>query len=198
MTLKRPFAARFLLLLAAIAGLGAYAILNAGTYLTSPGQEPVRADAAFVLGGSSGDRELQAAELYTRGLVKTFVVTGMEEAIPEVELIEHHWRAYLLKRVGVPAEAIVTDSVSSNSDDEAELGLRLARTRGWKTVLVLSDPPHLRRLSIIWGRVFAGSGITVRYVASKPRWWVPDRWWTSRKSAQFIVTEYIKLAYTLL
>jgi hypothetical protein len=56
----------------------------------------------------------------------------------------------------------------------------------------------MRRLGIIWGSVFAGSGVAVRLVPSNPKWWEPDRWWKSRKSAEFIVKEYIKLAYTLL
>ena len=197
MAIPRALVASLLLAIAVASGLGVHAFIHAATFLAAPGQEAVPADALFVLGGSAGDRELQAAEIYRRGLVKTFVVTGMEDAIPEVELIERHWRAYLLKRVGVPAEAIVTDAGSSNSDEEAALGLRLARERGWRTVLVLSDPPHMRRLSVIWGRAFAGSGIEVHFVPSRPKWWVPDRWWTSRKSAQFLVSEYIKLVYTV-
>jgi len=198
MALFRSTAARALVLLALMAALGIYGVVRAPYFLTSPGKPAVRADAAFVLGGSAGDRELQAAEVYRQGLVRTFVMTGMEDMIPEAELLELHWRAHLLKRAGIPAESIVIDAFSTNSDDEAFIGLKLARERGWKRVLVLSDPPHMRRLSLIWGRAFAGSGIELHFVPSHPKWWVPERWWTSRKSAQFLVSEYIKLVYTVL
>ena len=198
MALLRSTAARALVVLALVAALGAYGLIRAPDFLTSPGQAAVRADAAFVLGGSAGDRELQAAEIFRQGLVRTFVMTGMEDVIPEAELLEMHWRAHLLKRAGIPAESILLDAFSTNSDDEAAIGLKLARERGWKRVLVLSDPPHMRRLSVIWGRAFAGSGIELHFVPSRPKWWAPERWWTSRRSAQFLVSEYIKLVYTIL
>jgi uncharacterized SAM-binding protein YcdF (DUF218 family) len=193
----RLFLAKALVVVAVLAAIAGYGFVNAASWLAAPGQDAVAADAAFVLGGSNGDRELQAADLYRRGLVKTFVATGMEEAIPEIELLEFHWRVHMLKRVGVPADAIVLDGHSSNSEEEAALGLKLAQARGWKRVLVVSDPPHMRRLDLIWGRAFARSGIEVRFVPSRPKWWVPDRWWKSRKSAQFVVSEYIKLVYVL-
>lgn len=198
MALLRSTAARALVLLALLAALGCYGLVRAPDFLTSPGRAAVRADAAFVLGGSAGDRELQAAEIFRQGLVRTFVMTGMEDVIPEAELLELHWRAHLLKRAGIPAESILLDAFSTNSDDEAFIGLRLAREHGWKRVLVLSDPPHMRRLSVIWGRAFAGSGIELHFVPSRPKWWLPERWWTSRRSAQFLVSEYIKLVYTIL
>ena len=56
----------------------------------------------------------------------------------------------------------------------------------------------MRRLSVIWGRAFAGSGIELHFVPSRPKWWVPERWWTNRRSAQFLLTEYIKLVYTIM
>jgi len=197
MRIRRPVVIALLCLLA-LAGVATHAVRHAGSFLERPGGPLGKADAVFVLGGDSGDRVLRAAALYRDGAAGTFVLTGMEDAHPEVLPEVLHWRARVLAKRGVPESAIEFDTLSSNSDEEAAFGLALAKKRGWKRVLVLSDPPHMRRLSIIWGRTFVGSGIDVRYVASKPKWWVPERWWTVRKSAQFVVSEYIKLAYTLL
>ena len=107
-------------------------------------------------------------------------------------------QAAVLVRAGVPEGSVVLDTKSSNSEEEAAFGLMLAKARGWKRVLVVSDPPHLRRLDLVWGRAFEGSGIEYVLVASRPRWWEPGRWWRNRKSAQFVLMEYIKLVYTLL
>jgi uncharacterized SAM-binding protein YcdF (DUF218 family) len=98
----------------------------------------------------------------------------------------------------VPEGAVMLDTRSSNSGEEAAFGLQLAKARGWKRVLVVSDPPHMRRLAMIWGRAFEGSGVEFVLVASKSRWWEPGRWWRSRRSAQYVIMEYTKLAYTLL
>jgi uncharacterized SAM-binding protein YcdF (DUF218 family) len=180
--------------LALIAGFG-FAFINAANFLEAPAQAPVISDAAFVLGGDSGDRTLRAAELHREGMAGIFVVTGMQDVIDEVRSPYLHWRTQVLMLAGVPPEAILVDTASSNSWEEATNGLRLARRHGWKRVLVVSDPPHVRRLSVLWGRAFEGSGIEVRFIAARPRWWVPERWWTSRKSANFVMQEYIKLTY---
>ena len=62
---------------------------------------------------------------------------------------------------------------------------------------MVSDPPHMRRLSSIWGKAFEGSGVQVLYVPSSPAWWKPDQWWKSRRTAQFVVPEYIKWVYAV-
>ena len=177
--------------------MGGFAFVNAASYLEEPAQAPVRSDAAFVLGGDAGDRVVRAAELNRQGLAGIFVLTGNEDGTDEVRPAYLHWRAQVLVGVGVAQGSIVLDATSSNSEEEAAFGLRLARERGWKRVMVVSDPPHMRRLSLLWGRAFAGSGIDFVLVASRPRWWDARRWWASRKSAQFVVQEYIKLVYTL-
>jgi hypothetical protein len=141
---------------------------------------------------------MRATELHRDGFAPVLVLTGAEEMAGEVLPAYLYWRAAVLVRSGVPEGAVVLDTASSNSEEEAAFGLRLAKARGWKRVLVVSDPPHLRRLSVIWGRAFEGSGIEFVLVASRPRWWEPGRWWRSRMSAQFVLMEYIKLVYTLL
>jgi len=62
-------------------------------------------------------------------------------------------------------------------------------------VLVVSDPPHLRRLDHVWGKVFAGSGIQYRLIAAPMEKWDAARWWSNEASAQYVVIEYIKLGY---
>ena len=187
-----------LAVLAALGGLGTWAFLEAATFLEGPARPPAQADAALVLGGGFGDRERRAAELHREGLAVVFVLLGMEDAVNDRQVDYLHWRVKVFSRAGVPERAIVIDAKSSTSGHEARYAARLAKERGWKRVLVVSDPPHMRRLDRAWRSAFAGSGIEYVLVASRPRWWEPDRWWTSRKSAQFVLMEYIKLAYAIL
>ena len=71
------------------------------------------------------------------------------------------------------------------------------RKQGWKTVLAVSDPPHMRRLAWTWRRVFTGSGVSYRLVASSAQWWTAGDWWRDEHSGAFVITEYIKIAYYL-
>jgi uncharacterized SAM-binding protein YcdF (DUF218 family) len=184
-----------LLLLAS--AVAAYALIRAAHFLASPLDEPRHADAAILLGGDAGDRVSRALELQRAGLVSTFLVTGLEEIADPARTAIMDWRTQLLANAGVPASSIIRDSTSTNSREEAQLVRRLAKEHGWKRILVVSDPPHMRRLSFLWDREFAGSGVEVRYVPTRPRWWEPDRWWKSRRTAQFVIPEYIKLFYAV-
>jgi uncharacterized SAM-binding protein YcdF (DUF218 family) len=187
-----------LLLVVLALGFGTVAFVNAARFLDAPGREPGRADAVMVLGGGFGDRERRAAEIYRAGLAPTLVLMGMEDSVNDKEIDYLHWRSRVLSRAGVPESAMLIDPESSTSLREARYGARLARERGWKRVIVVSDPPHMRRLAIVWGRAFEGSGTEVVLVPTRPSWWTPDQWWSNDKCAGFVVMEYIKLVHTLI
>jgi uncharacterized SAM-binding protein YcdF (DUF218 family) len=173
----------------------AWSLLYAGNFLSSPAQQPVTADAMFVLGGDGGARTLRGIELYRSKYSPLVVLTGLEDAEPSAQPYYLNWRSQILIAAGVPKNSIEFDAVSKSSREEAVAALKLARQRGWKRVLVVSDPPHMRRLLWIWSKTFKGSGIDVVLVAGTPWWWNAEKWWTSEASARFVVSEYIKLGY---
>jgi len=170
---------------------------QAGNFLSSPAQRPEHADLMVVLGGDVGDRSLTAARLYRQGLATRILLTGVEGRPSEVREHYQNWRAQVLMKAGVPQDAILFDSVSANSMEEAVNARRLMEQKGWRSVIVVSDPHHMRRLSWAWGRVFTESGLKFRLVATSPDWWKPGRWWLDEKSAQAVITEHIKLVYYL-
>ena len=98
------------------------------------------------------------------------MLTGLQmgaSAVP-AELI---WRAEYLETRGVPRAAIRFELEARNSYTEAEQLLALMRKEGWRTLIVVSDPPHMRRLAWTWARVFEGTGLDYVLVASEPDWW---------------------------
>ncbi|MCP9456544.1 MAG: YdcF family protein, partial [Nitrospira sp.] len=104
-------------------------------------------------------------------------------------------RARWLVANGVPREAILFDTDSRTSYDEAQHAARLMRERHWTSALVVSDPPHLRRLEMVWRQVAARYGIEYRLVASEPPTWNAGRWWEEKGWAKFVGLELVKLAY---
>ena len=175
---------------AVLAFVGAYA----GHWLAAPAQAPRRADAIVVLGGDEGQRALRALELYRGGYAPTLVLTGLEygDAAPPAALT---WRADFLEARGVPRSALRFEVDSRNSYTEAVNILALMRQQGWQAAIVVSDPPHMRRLAWTWERVFMDSGLDYVLVASKPAWWSPDDWWREEKSGAIVIMEFIKLGY---
>lgn len=184
-----------LLVAGAIAALGAYAASRAGYWLESPRRSAAPADAIVVLGGDDGGRLVRGLDLYRAGYAPTILLTGIEHGNRATRSAYLTWRAEFLVRQGVPRSALRYDAESANSYEEASYVRSLMEQQRWRSVLVVSDPPHMRRLSWTWERVFRGTGLHYVLVASDPEWWVPGYWWRDEKSGAFVLMEYIKLAY---
>jgi uncharacterized SAM-binding protein YcdF (DUF218 family) len=170
------------------------AFLGAGHFLVAPAQEPVKADLLFALGGDSGARAHGTLTLYREGFAPRILI-GSEGAYSRTREAYMNWRARYLIDQGIPEAALLYDRRSTSSWEEAVNTLALMRSMKLERVLVVSDPPHLRRLSWMWGKVFAGSGKSFTLVASDMDDWDAEHWWRTSPNAQFVFGEYIKLAY---
>lgn len=177
------------LLLVAFVLAGAYGYSEAGKFVSGPVDEPVRSDLVVSLGGEAYRRGGKAAELWRAGLAPRIFLAG--PAGPGDA------RVALLARQGVPASAILADGKSRHSWDEAVNTYRLMEANGWKSVLVVSDPPHLRRLSWTWEHVFVGSGMSFRLIPAPMPGWDAAHWWRDPGSAHYVKTELEKLVFYL-
>jgi uncharacterized SAM-binding protein YcdF (DUF218 family) len=194
---SHPLLSAFLILLVLgvlVAVAAVYAVSQAGYWLEAPAQRPGKADAIVVLGGDDGERALRALTLYRDGFAKTIVLTGLQRGVaaPPAHL---NWRAELLYGKGVPKSALMFEVESRHPHEEAEAVLKLMRKQGWKNVLVVADPPNMRRLLWTWERVFNGTGLQYTLVATAPQWWRADHWWWDEEAGAAVIQEYAKLGY---
>lgn len=121
------------------------------------------ADAIVVLGarvlpgGVPGDslraRTLQAVALYRRGLAPTILCTG---GVGEHPPAEAEAAATLARQAGVPDAALLLEDRSTSTRENALFAAAIGRERGWRQVIVVSDPYHLWRAR----RAFARAGLT--------------------------------------
>jgi uncharacterized SAM-binding protein YcdF (DUF218 family) len=189
----RPSWRRPLFLAAAV--LAVLAFLGAGRFLSSPAQAPRSADIILALGGDNGDRVAVAARLYSQGYAPRVMLTGLENGPAITRPSYLNWRVQFLYDAGVPRQAVVLEAGAGNTWEEAVNTLALLKQQGWKRVIVVSDPPHMRRLHWVWSRVFADTGKEFVLVDSRPDWWDPARWWRNDQSGPFVLMEYVKLVY---
>jgi uncharacterized SAM-binding protein YcdF (DUF218 family) len=171
------------------------AVRHAGTFLEAGARPPVKSDLIVALGGELGERSEKVAELYRAGYAASILMTGFAGGPAEAREQYRHWRVRYLAAQGVPQAAVLIDAGANNSWEEAVNTLTLMQARGWTTVLVVSDPPHIRRLTWTWERVFAGSGKEYRLIAAPMRDWNADSWWRDERAGIFVVNEYLKMAY---
>jgi uncharacterized SAM-binding protein YcdF (DUF218 family) len=190
-------AALWLGALALLSGAVAAGIVGAGNFLEAPGRSPAKADLLAALGGDNGARADRVLELYRKGIAPRVLLTG-PDLHSKTRPAYLDFRARYLLQEGIPETAILFDRRSRNSWEEARSTLALMQAQKLARVLVVSDPPHMRRLSWTWGRVFDGSGKEFVLVASDMDDWDAAHWWRTSPNAQFVFGEYIKLAYYLI
>lgn len=169
--------------------------LKAGVFLAAPAGAPQPADAIVILGGDGGDRTLRGLDLYRKRYAPVLLLTGVEGGEQSVQSYYLNWRAQILIAGGVKKDAIRYDAASVNSWQEAENTLKMAKASGWRKVIVVSDPPHMRRLKWVWTKVLRGTGVGFILVSERPSWWNARKWWGDEQSAKFVVSEYVKLPY---
>lgn len=156
------------------------------------------ADAILPLGGAGRTRTQAAAELYRQGLAPWFVVTdmpintpGIRETYGELMRREAAWQ-------GAPEERIVIASGTHRTTySEARALRQLMTERGWRTLIVVTDPYHTRRARMCFRDVFRGTDLQVMVHAANPSWWQPDWWWRDADSLRETWTEYLKLVLYL-
>lgn len=176
-------------------GVTLVSILNIGHWLSAPRNVPAQADIVVALGGGGIERVQSALHLYKEGYARRVLLTGLERDPERRSNYYFHWRSRLLLDGGVPSEALLFDDRSANSYEEANNTALLMKNRQWKTALVISDPPHLRRLAMVWATACARHGLEYRLIATESSTWNAARWWHDKVWAKFVGMELLKLSY---
>lgn len=167
-------------------GLALVGFFSVGAILAFPATSPQRADAVVVLGGGDGARYARAGELVLAGFAHRLVL--IEPGPAELADAQNRF----------PNTMVWNDVLPGNSWGEAKATRARMQAKGWKTVLVVTDPPHMLRVRYAWASNFWGSDLRYGLVASNPPWWSAWRWWKNPQSAQFVKEEVLKLGYYVL
>jgi uncharacterized SAM-binding protein YcdF (DUF218 family) len=186
----------------AAAAVAFAAFRGAGKFLVVEDPLPARADAIVVLAGSIADRALEAAALYRAGIAPRVVVTRERRRQGEAVLRQHGVELpesdallmFALEGLGVPRTAIaVLGRRAVSTETEARTIARWACRRGFGSLVVVTSKSHTRRARIIL-RQTLGPGIAVAVRASRWDTFSPRHWWSVRRHAKMVSSEWQKLA----
>jgi uncharacterized SAM-binding protein YcdF (DUF218 family) len=163
-----------------------------------------KSDLLVCLSGSSIERGLEAAELYQKGLATTIFITREELPIG-YEALQKKGGNYpeerslvirLLQDMGVPRSACLSsDRFVSSTFDEAKLLWDITREKGYKSLIVVTSPPHTRRAWLIFQKMFQKSSVRIAMKPSRYSNFKTDDWWKRRKYFRAVIFEYQKLIY---
>jgi uncharacterized SAM-binding protein YcdF (DUF218 family) len=196
-----------LLILAAAVILGA-AVLTAPRWL--PGlaqallvQDPLRrADLIVVLSGSVPDRPRYAADLYHAGFAPRLLCVSA--LIPDFlaaigrPLTHAELSAEVLRAYGVPDKDILVLNRGTSTYEELGIVTDTMRSHGWKRVILVSSPTHLRRVRMTWDHLTRGAGPDAILRATPYSGFHAKDWWHHESDLVALQNEYLKIGYYLL
>lgn len=157
------------LLILGAAGNGSVniALLTSLEWRYLPQGELPTADAIVVLGGGlvphdsprpdvevaeGGDRTLYAAKLYEQEKAPLVLVTGGRVSWDGTQVPESRDMAALLRRLGVPNSAIVQESESLNTYENATLSKPLLDRREAHKILLVTSATHMPRARAVFAK----------------------------------------------
>jgi uncharacterized SAM-binding protein YcdF (DUF218 family) len=192
---RGTFAAIVLLILAAAAVI---AFRGVGRWLVV--EDPVdRADAIVVLSGGLPDRALEAVKVFRMGMAPQVWLTRPANPATELSKLgisfegeEGYSRAILIHE-GVPESAIrVLAPEIVNTEDEERTILAEMQSTGAARVIIVTSPPHTRRVRALWRRI-APAGRAVTVLSTSEDDYDADHWWRTTRDSLSVMREVMGL-----
>jgi len=180
----------FLVLLCVVVYVARHPILRFSADSWIVNEPAAHANAILVLGDDNfyGDRATEGAQLFRQGVAPIVVASGrrLRPSAGMSELIEHD----LIER-GVPKEQVLRFPQDADNTREEAIALRrLAKEKGWKSVVVVTSNYHTRRVRYIFQKVFP-SGVEVSVASARDGDFDPEHWWERRKSVKEFLGELV-------
>lgn len=189
------------ILLLALVAAGIFAFRGLGRWLIR--EDPLaQAGVIAVLSGGIPYRAEAAAGLYRQGFASEIWLTRPDSPARQLTAIgihfegEEDYNREILLHDGVPASAIrVLPGIIVDTEDEIReitSAMRDSRDAG---VIIVTSPPHTRRVRALWRRLAAPNQHAIIRAAS-PDPFDRDHWWRNTRDAFAVLREILGLLNT--
>ena len=170
----------------------------AGAYLIIA-DDLTPADTIIIMGGGDEGRMNEALELYQEKYARIIVLTETGVHIEEFDYMQSFDLRIQLLNNGVPSgNILITDSEVTSTLEEAYAVKQLLEKRQFSSAIIVTDPYHTKRTSIIFKDVFSEQDIELYFRPVTPSWYNSRTWFLSPSGWKFTILEYVKLlAYKL-
>ncbi len=99
------------------------------------------------------DRLFEAARLFHAGKAAHIIVSAGNLPWSEIVAPEADWIGRFLVELGVPTAAIVLETRSRNTRENALFSADILNSRGWQSVLLVTSADHMRRAMATFRKV---------------------------------------------
>ena len=160
------------------------------------------ADAIVVVAGGTPSREALAATLFREGWAPRLIISRAFTPAQVRELnalgvrpldLQGESRLALEKYGVAPNRIIALGAPVKTTEPELRLVHQVARADGYRRVILVTSPPHTRRVKLIWSRENRESRIDGIVAAAPNEDFAVDGWWRQRRAAEALLHEYLGL-----
>jgi len=153
-------------------------------------------DVIIVLSGCT-ERFKHSVRLYKQGYAGNIMITASNEPL-ELANVHLDWEWIIrdaARQEGIPEAALLIVEDITSTYDEACFTRKIMLEKGFKSAIVVSSPYHMRRVRMIFEKVYKRSGISLYYSPVEESWFQVEKWWTREGELVAVVNEYIKLVF---
>ncbi len=165
-----------------------FIFLNLGKYLDVTAS-PVKSDIIVCLGGGTIERVKKSISLFEQGFSKEKVLLLLGESwYNQPYILEHH-----------PDIPLLVDERPKNTIEELVAIKQYMKTQGYKSALIVTDPPHSRRVKLLTSLVSLeeDKDMTFRMIGSDVGWWDAEKYYKSERSRASVWHEIKGIIYSL-
>lgn len=176
----KHLARKIVFVITVVLALALFALFIFPPQLLTIDSGPVNANVIVMLGGGSGERPQQAAQLFREGAAPRIIVSGAGDTIDNKRMLVNR---------GVPPDAIELEPDSKSTRQNAQFTIPLLRAEGARRVIIVTSWYHSRRAL----KCFRHYGPDIEFF-SCPSYYAIDRSeWRITRVSRFIRSEYVKL-----
>ncbi len=166
-----------------------FVFLNLGKWIDVT-EKPMKADIIVCLGGGTIDRVKKSIELLEGGYSEKEVFL----------LIGESWYNQPYIKKNYPDMNIVIDESPKNTKEEVLFIKQYMKKHGYKSALVVTDPPHSGRVklltSLIW--VEGDENMTFAMIGTEVKWWDAEEYYKSERARGFVMHEVMGMVFHLI
>jgi len=159
-------------------------------------QSPVKADLVVCLGGGYVERLNKGIQLYKEGFADKIVFTGPGIGENDKDDKIGFWKIPFFEEHGVRRSDIFFLENMKNTYTEIKTIKEYMQKYRYKTVLIVSDPPHSNRIQYLVNLFqYKKNNLNVKIIASDVWWWNKNKYFDSFRSFWEAMKEVLGMGY---
>ena len=158
-------------------------------------QPPIKSNVLLCLGGGTNERIDKTINLYQQNFIQNKIIISdtLNKYVDN--------KAEKIYKINNNKDFVIKKYQTKNTLDELLFSEEILRKYNYKSIIIVSDEPHSRRIKMLINNFTKFSELNIQYtiVGSGIDWWNKEKFYSNKKAVYFAIQESFKIIhnYTL-